>query len=49
MVAGSFRWQLLLRARALGPLNRAVHDLVDGWSPPSGVHLEIDIDPVQLL
>ena len=49
MVAGSHRWQILLRASGLGSLNRAVHSLVDGWSPPSGVHLEIDIDPVQLL
>jgi len=49
MIAGSQRWQILLRAASLKTLNSAVHALLAGYKPGSGVHLEIDIDPVQLL
>ncbi len=49
MIAGSQRWQILLRAASLSSLHRAVLSLVDGYKAPSSVHLEIDIDPVQLL
>jgi primosomal protein N' (replication factor Y) len=51
-VANQYRWQLLLRARQVGPLHRIVHDLLFG-SPvkagKSGVRISLDVDPVFLM
>ncbi|HWP68063.1 MAG TPA: primosomal protein N', partial [Rectinemataceae bacterium] len=49
MIAGSQRWQILLRASSLSSLHGAVRSLLGGYKAPSSVHLEIDIDPVNLL
>ena len=49
MIAGSQRWQILLRASSLAALHGAVKSLLSGYKAASSVHLEIDIDPVQLL
>jgi len=49
MIAGSQRWQILLRASSLSSLHGAVKSILDGYKAPSSVHLEIDIDPVNLL
>ncbi len=48
-IAGSHRWQLLLRAFSLSELHKAVRTIIEGVKFPSSVYLEIDIDPVQLL
>jgi primosomal protein N' (replication factor Y) len=48
-VAGSTRWQILLRASSLGRLHEAIKQLTHGYKAPSSVHVEIDVDPVQLL
>jgi primosomal protein N' (replication factor Y) len=49
MIAGNQRWQILLRSASLGALHTAVSTLLKDYKAPSSVHLEIDIDPVQLL
>ncbi|MDP2790685.1 MAG: primosomal protein N' [Rectinemataceae bacterium] len=49
MIAGNQRWQILLRAASLNSLHGAVRNLLRDYKTPSSVHLEIDIDPVQLL
>lgn len=49
LVAGTARWQLVLRAAELGPLHRALRSLLAAWEPPAGVRLEVDVDPVSLL
>ncbi len=49
MIAGSQRWQLLLRAPTLAALHGAVRALLAGYKAPSSVRLEVDVDPVQLL
>lgn len=49
MIASSLRWQILLRAPSLALLHEAVRTLLYGFKAPSSVHLEIDVDPVQLL
>ncbi|MGB4585422.1 MAG: primosomal protein N' [Rectinemataceae bacterium] len=49
MIAGNQRWQILLRASSLKSLHGAVRILLGDYKTPSSVHLEIDIDPVQLL
>jgi primosomal protein N' (replication factor Y) len=49
MIAGNSRWQLMLR----GPDFREVHAVAaavrDMFEPISGVYLEIDIDPLNLM
>jgi primosomal protein N' len=48
MIAGTYRWQVLLRAPGLPALRRAASSVQD-WKLPPQVRLELDIDPVQLL
>jgi len=49
MIAGSHRWQILLRAASLAKLHASMRSLLGGYKTPSSVRLEVDIDPVQLL
>ena len=49
MIAGTCRWQILIRAQGLPSLRRAAAAALDGWKLPPQVRLELDIDPVQLL
>lgn len=49
VIAGNCRVHLIVRGERLGPAHRAVAGAVSGFVPPSGVHLEIDVDPVSLL
>ncbi len=49
MIAGSYRWQLILRAPELGALRRAVSSVLEEYRPPSSVYLEPDVDPVSLM
>jgi primosomal protein N' (replication factor Y) len=49
MVAGSYRWQIILRAVELGPLHRAVASALEEYRPPSTVAIEPDVDPVNLM
>ena len=48
MVAGTYRWQILLRAESLSPLRRALGAL-DCSLILSAARVELDIDPVHLL
>ncbi len=49
MIAGTARWQILLRAEELGPLHSAVSSLLDAYQVPTTVRVESDVDPVSLL
>jgi primosomal protein N' (replication factor Y) len=49
MVAGSARWQIILRSADLGPLHRAVGSALAEYRPPSSVYVEPDVDPVSLM
>ena len=49
MIASSYRWQILLRAPSLAALHVAMGKLLFDFRAASSVHLEVDIDPVQLL
>jgi len=49
VVAGSARWQIILRSTDAAPGRSALHAALDGWKAPSTVHVEIDPDPVSLL
>jgi len=48
-VAGTARWQLILRAPALGGIHKALARGLGSWQAPAGVRLEIDVDPVSLM
>jgi primosomal protein N' (replication factor Y) len=50
-IAGSHRWQLLLRCPSMGPLHAAVRTIIDqyGEQKDRQVYLEVDVDPVSLL
>ncbi|MCX7026054.1 MAG: primosomal protein N' [Spirochaetes bacterium] len=49
MIAGTHRWQVLVRASGLPTIRRAAASAIDGWKLPPQVRLELDIDPVQFL
>jgi primosomal protein N' len=49
-VQGRHRWRILLRGRRRDEMRRvilAVYDLIE--SPPHGVRIQLDIDPVSML
>jgi primosomal protein N' (replication factor Y) len=48
-VAGNHRVQLLLRASSLRLLHNRLKGLLQEYVAPSGVYLEVDVDPVSLL
>ncbi|HUX42083.1 MAG TPA: primosomal protein N' [Rectinemataceae bacterium] len=49
LVAGTARWQIILRAPELAGIHRALRDLLAVWDQPSGLRLEVDVDPVSLM
>jgi primosomal protein N' len=49
VIAGNSRSQVLLRAAEFGPLHAAARQALRAFSPPAGVYLEVDVDPVSLL
>ena len=49
MVAGTHRWQLLVRTEELGKVHPAFAELLAAFRVPSSVRLEPDVDPVSLM
>ncbi|MFZ4614627.1 MAG: replication restart helicase PriA [Rectinemataceae bacterium] len=49
LVAGTARWQLIVRAPTLGGIHGEIGRLLAGYKAPAGVRLEVDVDPVSLL
>lgn len=49
LVNGSHRFQILLRASRISPLQEAARKLVFGYRPPKDVYIEADTDPVNML
>lgn len=49
LIAGNTRWHLLFRSASPAALHKLVNALLREYSPPSSVHLEPDMDPVDLL
>ena len=49
MVAGNYRFQLLLRAAVLAPVQKAVYRFITEYRCPAGVYIETDVDPISLL
>jgi primosomal protein N' (replication factor Y) len=48
-IAGNSRHQILFRAASLKGLHSVLSSMAAGFVPPRGVHLEMDIDPVNLM
>lgn len=48
-IASNFRYQILLRSTNGAAMHRRLSQVLPGFSTPRGLHLEIDVDPVQLL
>ena len=49
LIAGNHRMQLLLRSRNFTAIQQAVYRFITGYKAPSGVYIEVDVDPVHLL
>ncbi|MEL3900932.1 replication restart helicase PriA [Treponema phagedenis] len=49
LIAGNYRRQLILRAKQIQPLQKALRQFVQGYKVMSGVYIEIDIDPMNLM
>jgi primosomal protein N' (replication factor Y) len=48
-VKGFYRFQILLRTRAILRLSRTIREVIDSLSFPDDVQVSIDVDPYQLL
>lgn len=46
---GRFRWQILLKAIERPALHRLLAALRSSYAPPSGIRLQVDVDPVDLM
>lgn len=49
LISGNWRYQLLLRAKRITPLQEMASKLVWGYTTPKNVYIEVDVDPVNLL
>ncbi len=48
MIAANHRWQIMLRAKEIAPLQRLCQRIVHGHKTPK-VYIEADVDPINLL
>jgi primosomal protein N' (replication factor Y) (superfamily II helicase) len=48
-ISGSFRTHLIVRTSRFAETHERVSALLEGLAPASGVHIEIDVDPLALL
>ena len=46
---GFYRYQILLRAKAIRRLSGAVRSVIEKLTFPEGVHVSVDVDPYQVL
>ena len=49
VIAGSSRTQILLRSAEFSQVHGATRRALSSFSPPAGVYIEVDVDPVSLL
>ena len=47
-MAGQYRWHVLLRSQSISRLLSFTRTLLDSFLLPSSLHLEIDVDPINL-
>lgn len=49
MIGANYRMQLLLRSSSITAMQQLVAHFVNGYKTPSGIYMEIDVDPLNLL
>ncbi|MCI5524161.1 MAG: primosomal protein N' [Spirochaetia bacterium] len=49
MIGGNYRYQVLLRGKNAGSLQKTAGALIYGYTSPKNVYIEVDVDPVNLL
>ncbi len=49
MVNKNHRWQIILRAKDVRPLQKMAAAFIRGYKPPKDVYIEVDVDPVNML
>ena len=49
MVAGNWRYHILLRGKSISAMQKMADILINGYTPPKHVHVEVDVDPVTIL
>ena len=49
VIAGNYRHHLLIRTQSVPRTRALLHSLLSRWTPPPGIHVEVDADPVNLL
>ncbi len=49
LIAGNYRWQIILRGKKMPPLQQAAASFLWGYAAPKHVYIEVDVDPVNLL
>ncbi|MBP5464588.1 MAG: primosomal protein N', partial [Treponema sp.] len=49
LIAGNWRWQIILRGKKMPPLQRAATSFIWGYAAPRHVYIEVDVDPVNML
>ena len=49
VIAGNYRHHLLIRTQAAPRTRALLRSLLSRWTPPPGVYVEVDADPVHLL
>jgi primosomal protein N' (replication factor Y) len=46
---GFYRYQILLRSKAIRRLSGTIRSVLDKLTFPEGVHVSVDVDPYQVL
>lgn len=49
MISGNYRWQIILRGNKISSLQKMADTLINGYTAPKNVYIEVDVDPVNLL
>lgn len=49
MIAANYRQQLLLRSTSISAMQKLVACFINNYKTPSGIYMEIDVDPLSLL
>lgn len=49
MIAKNYRYQILLRGKAIAPLQKMAANLIWNYSVQQNVYIEVDVDPVNML
>ncbi len=48
-ISGNWRHHIIARCLSFARAHAAIARVAEGWKPPAGVYLEIDVDPLSLL